>query len=751
MQIEVEPSVEAEPKKWAEHRYRLAAVELALADNGSDPSRLRKAIAFFEEALTVFTEAAHPLQWARTLSDLAYARWQLPGGNRTSVLTVAQEEINRVLRLLTEAAMPTEWADAQNTLGLILCEWGAPGARAANVREAVACYEAAARVRSRSANLWAWAVTQNNLGRALHELPDPDRAGNLRRAIACYEEALVVFDRLWHRSDWAMVQNNLGNALVALPVDDERQRPANLHRAAECYRAALGVHTERHFPHHWALAQSNLGNIYVEQKEGERDANLRIAIDCYEASLRVFTEVADPFEWARVQDNLGIAYRNLQVGDRSANVKRALSCHQAALRVYTEDSHPLKWAQALINLGFSHKYALPPADDPDQCRRLAAECFAATLRLYTEAEFPIQRANALAYLAHQYWTMQTGARQANLQRALARYGEALCLRDVHGVAGSDWAWNHFALAGCHRDLPAAGKERIHHLERAINHYVASLKFYLRESFPNDWARSWNCLARIYHNFGTENFGIEEDAVDRESNLRLAIAAYRAATEVYQERGPGALVWAGIQANLALCYDALTTGHRRENLARVSACFEGALRVRTKAAHPDLWAATYQSMGFLCLSRRGWDQACYVPKAIECFRRALTVQRGRPRNATWAVLQTQLGRAYLGLGTSGSERRQNLRRAVRCFRNALSFFNPVSHALNCAWAQQNLARAYRALAGSMRRAQDASVYLRKAAISFRAALDVYTAEAHPAMHAGLQADLATVERAAGKIV
>ena len=104
----------------AQRQHEDGALELALGGDGPDPVRLRNAIVLFEEALGFFTEAAHPLPWARTLVDMAYARWQLPGSSRLNELTVARECLDRALHVLTEAATPKEWADAQNTLGLLL-------------------------------------------------------------------------------------------------------------------------------------------------------------------------------------------------------------------------------------------------------------------------------------------------------------------------------------------------------------------------------------------------------------------------------------------------------------------------------------------------------------------------------------------------------------------------------------------------------------------------------------------------------
>ena len=422
-----------------------------------------------------------------------------------------------------------------------------------------------------------------------------------------------------------------------------------------------------------------------------------------------------------------------------------MACHQAALRIYTEATQPQKWAQTMINLGLTYQNALAPADDPDRPRRLAILCFTGTLRVYTEAADPIQRANALGYLAYAQRFLRAGDRAAYLGQAVDCYREALRLRETHGSPDTEWAWNHVQLAHCLRDLPASGEVRARNLEHAVNHCVASLKVFTPAGSPREWAMSQNGIGKAYHCLGTETFGTGERPSDGEQPLRLAIAAYRAALEVYQEQGQDALTWADLQVNLALCHYHLTTGSRRENLARARAGFDNALRVRTKKRHPDLWAATQQRMGVLCLDRRGWDKGDGPAQACQYFRQGAD---GVPRTQSASRLGQSckpsldwLASTCRRLGWNG---RRNLKRAVGRFQTALGFFTRADHPWQWAWTQQNLARAYRALAGMAVHARSETTFRTKAAASFRAALCVYTAEQAPALHAGIVRDLAMIE-------
>jgi tetratricopeptide (TPR) repeat protein len=225
---------------------------------------------------------------------------------------------------------PEEIAGLQNNLGEAYRQLPG-GDREANLRRAIACYEAALQVYTREAFPMQWAGTQNNLGIAYSDLPGGDREANLRQAIACYEAALQVRTREAFPVDWAGTQNNLGEAYRQLPGGDQE---VNLRQAIACYEAALQVRTREAFPVDWAGTQNNLGIAYSDLPGGDQEANLRQAIACYEAALQVYTREAFPVDWAGTQNNLGAAYSDLPGGDREASLRQAIACYEAALQIY---------------------------------------------------------------------------------------------------------------------------------------------------------------------------------------------------------------------------------------------------------------------------------------------------------------------------------------------------------------------------------------------------------------------------------
>lgn len=296
---------------------------------------------------------------------------------------------------LDPAATPEPWAGTQNDLGNAYSDLRT-GERGENLAKAIACYNAALRVRTERDTPAAWATTQNNLGTAYWSLQTGDPGENLAKAIACYDAALRVRTERDSPADWAMTKNNLGNAYSDLPTD----RDDNLAKAIDCYRAALRVRTEHDFPTDWATTMNNLGTVYWSLQTGDPGQNLAKAIACYDAALRVRTEHDFPKDWADTQYNLGIAYSNLGPSDAGENVTKAIACYDASLRVRTERDFPKEWADTQYNLGI--EYEELSGGEPGDYRRQAMLCFEAAARGYLavgivdEAEDARQNAARLA-------------------------------------------------------------------------------------------------------------------------------------------------------------------------------------------------------------------------------------------------------------------------------------------------------------------------------------------------------------------
>ena len=173
------------------------------------------------------------LEWARGQNVLGNIISDLPIGNRGEHLARAIACYEAALHVYTEADCPRDWAMTQNNLGIAYRDLPT-GDRGTNLGRAIACYEAALRVYTEADALRDWAMTQNNLGTAYLNLPTGDWGANLGRAIACYEAALRVRTEADFPQQWAMTQFNLGLAFLEYEANDKAYQ--SFEAAARGYR-----------------------------------------------------------------------------------------------------------------------------------------------------------------------------------------------------------------------------------------------------------------------------------------------------------------------------------------------------------------------------------------------------------------------------------------------------------------------------------------------------------------------------------
>ena len=103
------------------------------------------------------------------------------------------------LTVYTEADHPLNWAMTQNNLGIALQEQGKRTqgeAGAALFAQAVAVYEAALTVRTRKDHPMQWAMTQDNIGLAYVEMAEREKSDartHLDRALMAFDNALTIY------------------------------------------------------------------------------------------------------------------------------------------------------------------------------------------------------------------------------------------------------------------------------------------------------------------------------------------------------------------------------------------------------------------------------------------------------------------------------------------------------------------------------------------------------------------------------
>jgi CHAT domain-containing protein len=256
-------------------------------------------------------------------------------------------------------------------------------------------------------------------------------------------------------------------------------------------------------------------------------------------------------------------------------------------------------------------------------------------------------------------------------------------------------------------------DRAANLEAAIAAYRAALEVYTREAFPVEWAKAQNNLGNAY---------LERIAGERSTNVEAAIAAYRAALEVYTRKAFPA-DWALTLHNLGNAWSERIAGERSVNLLAAIAAYQAALTVRTREASPSDWAMTLTNLGAAFRDLTSGDLSANVEAAIAAYRAALEVHTRDAFPVEWAGIQNNLGVVYRDRVAGDSS--ANREASIAAYRAALEVYTRDAFPARWAATQHNLGLAWAArLAGKRSANLEASI------AAYRAALEVYTRDAFP---------------------
>jgi Domain of unknown function (DUF4062)/Tetratricopeptide repeat len=438
-------------------------VALVFARLGSVAENQKRAIKLGNETLKLVQPGTS--QWASIQNSLGNAWYILPTGNREENLKKAIAAYEAALTVYTKQAYPNDWASTQINLG-VAWQRLPTGNKTENLKKAIAIYEGAFSVYTKQTYPISWATVQNNLGSAWDELPTGNRGDNLKHAIAAYEAALTVRATQGQRSEWAETQNNLGNAFMDLPTGDTAE---NLKQSIAAYEAAFTVFTKEAFPNEWATTQHNLGNAWREFPTGNKADNLKKSIAAYEGVLTVWTKETNPVGWAWTQNSLGAAWKLIPTGNKADDLKKAIAAYEAALTVRSKQAFPLEWATTENNLGSAWQ-DLPTGDKGENLRQAIA-AFDLALTVRTKEAYPAQWATTEGNLGLAWHNSPTGDKSENLKKAIAAYEAALTVQTKESDP-SGWAWTEHNLGLAWKNLPAGNKAE--NLKRAIAAYEAGL-------------------------------------------------------------------------------------------------------------------------------------------------------------------------------------------------------------------------------------------------------------------------------------
>jgi CHAT domain-containing protein/inhibitor of KinA sporulation pathway (predicted exonuclease) len=446
------------------------------------------AISAYEQSLKVTTREAMPIEWARTMNNLANAYSDRIHGDRAQNLENAITALNQSLHVRTRETMPVEWAQSMHNLADAYSD-RIKGDRAQNLEDAIAAYRQALQVTSRENILVEWAITMNNLALAYSNRIKGDRAQNLEDAIDACKQALQVRTREAMPANWAVTMNNLANAYSDRIKGD---RARNLEDAIDAYKQALQVTTREAMPANWATTTNNLADAYAKRLQGDRAQNLEDAITAYKQALQVRTRKAMPIDWAITMNNLAIAYSDRIQGDRAQNLEDAITAYQQALQVRTRDAMPVDWAITMNNLAAA--YAQRIRGDRAQNLEDAIAAYQQSLQVTTRDAMPIKWAESMNNLAAAYYFRVQGDRAQNLEDAIAASQQSLQVMTREAMP-VEWAQSMNNLANAYADRIRG--DRAQNLEDAIAAYQQSLEIFKPELLPADCRRTARLLGNLY--------------------------------------------------------------------------------------------------------------------------------------------------------------------------------------------------------------------------------------------------------------
>jgi tetratricopeptide (TPR) repeat protein len=305
------------PYEHAALAYRLG---LAYAESpvGSREQNLRKALASFDVAASVFNARLDPVEHARVLNAAGASHRAL--GNRTK----AAELFAKAVELLDGRDRDSERAAALNNLGLVRTELG-------QFDEAVAAFEVAV-------DLFDTTTDEGRRGRVAALVnrgqahAATGTAEGLEAALSDYDDARVDLDPDAAPYHDALVHHSIGAACLALAKLQEPERERLLRAAAEAFATSLTVFTRTGFPYQHALAEHNQGLTHLalgEHLRAERAAappppddedagpdpvllSLRRALACFEEAIAVLDTRVHADAWRQTYNSLTTAEKALE-------------------------------------------------------------------------------------------------------------------------------------------------------------------------------------------------------------------------------------------------------------------------------------------------------------------------------------------------------------------------------------------------------------------------------------------------------
>ncbi|MGH8282588.1 MAG: hypothetical protein ACRESE_01925 [Gammaproteobacteria bacterium] len=287
-----------DPQRWAAVNADLCYNYRLLGEYDESAPEFHSAETACNNVLKMRPKAQYPLDWEQAEINLAsvYVRLHLFAANREDSIKLLRQAEASLLAAETVIQRPLEpqtWAIVQRNLGVVYVRLGelTTGAESENFfNQGISLTKASLEVQNPAFQPLDWAVTQQNICLALHELGERrGKAGidQVRQAIGHCREALRWLSPEQSALDWATAQNNLAisEAMLAQMQGDK----PSLTSAIADFKQTQTVYTKETLPVNWAVIEVNLGELYCHlARLGDNRAAFDPAVAHTNRALEVF-------------------------------------------------------------------------------------------------------------------------------------------------------------------------------------------------------------------------------------------------------------------------------------------------------------------------------------------------------------------------------------------------------------------------------------------------------------------------------
>lgn len=265
-----------------------------------------RAVDLFKEAVEVSRAAGLQDERPHRLNDVGVASdklaRRLAGDEAQKHWRESIAAYQEALSVWNEHAHPLDWARAQHNLAVVLrtCGLATPGeGGAVLMRQAIVAGRDCLRVRTREAAPRDWSATQKIVAITLTDLawrsPPPERFGLVEQSVSVYRDILSLLTPQGDPQEWPGVQSSLGVALEGLGdlVNDPADKARYYGEAVTAHREALSTPYLEQRPQDWAQFHFNLGTTHDRLARAlgwpDGEASAREAVAAMEAALTVWT------------------------------------------------------------------------------------------------------------------------------------------------------------------------------------------------------------------------------------------------------------------------------------------------------------------------------------------------------------------------------------------------------------------------------------------------------------------------------